>query len=117
MDYKNKDRWRSSLPRLAYPDNNGEEYTYMFYGEKRSASDIGNINYGAVGAALGIPLDILLWQAGAAQLRDHDHFDFFRSEYDSLIKIGKAKWYGDQPDDFINIELGYNLYKSGYFGG
>ena len=113
MDYKNKDRWRSSLPRLAYPDNNGEEYTYMFHGEKRSASDIGNINYGAVGAALGIPLEILLWQAGATQLRDHGKLRFFRSQFDSIPKA----YYEDERDDYINIKLGYDLYLNGYFGG
>lgn len=113
MDYKNKDIWRSSLPRLAYPSREGEDKIYMLNGKYRSASDIGNINYGAVGASLGIPLEVLLWQAGAAQLRDHDHLGFLRSQFDSW----SMKYFGDQEDDYKNIKLGYDLYKSGYFGG
>lgn len=116
MDYKNRERWEAALPNLPYPGDSGEEEIYQFYGELRSASDIGNINYGAVGAALGIPLEILLWQAGAAQLRDHYGYSMFDSQYHSFL-AGPDSCYGDQEDDYESIVLGYNLYMEGYFGG
>ncbi|MBO4385230.1 MAG: hypothetical protein J5854_07415 [Clostridia bacterium] len=112
MDYKNEDRWKESLPNLQFPGNDGEDRIYSLCGQDVSASDIGNINFGAVGAALGIPLAILLWQAGAAQLRDHNNYGFFRSEYASM----HTEFYGDEEDDFRNIILGYNMYMEGYWG-
>ena len=116
MDYKNQARWESALPNLEYPGDDGEEKKYLFNGEMISASDLGNINYGAFGAALGIPLDILLWQAGAAQLRDHWGYGMFESQIGSLKK-GWADFFGDQADDYKNIKRGYYLYHLGYFGG
>ena len=120
MDYKDPSRWEEALPDLAYPENNGEDKAYVLFHKKRSASDIGNINYGAVGAALGIPLDILLWQGGAAQLRKPIEeygkgLDFPTSEFESF-KSGIIEHYGDQEDDFWSIALGYFLYYGGYFG-
>ncbi len=111
MDYKNKDRWKEALPNLDYPGDNGEEKKYRFYGKDISASDLGNINYGAVGAAMGIPLSVLLWQAGAAQLHDHEGYGVLGSEVVSIF----ADNYGDQIDDGDNIILGYILYQEGYF--
>ena len=57
-----------------------------------------------------------LQQAGAAQLRDHMGDGFFESQFDSLKK-GTDGSFGDQEDDYYNIELGYRLYKEGYFNG
>ena len=114
MDYKNQDRWESALPNLEYPGDDGEEKKYWFNGKLISASDLGNINYGAVGAALGIPLWLLLQQAGAAHRRDHMGDGFFESQFNSFKK-GTGEHFGDQVDDYYNIELGYRLYKEGYF--
>ena len=116
MDYKNEECWKSALPRLAFPGENGENKEYMLNGNRISASDLGNINYGAVGAALNIPLNVLLWQAGAAQLRDHEGFGLIRSQVKSIIK-GSVNYYGDERDDYEYISMGYNLYLDGYFGG
>ena len=69
---------------------------------------------------LEIPLDILLWQGGAAQLRKSieefgEGLDFPTSEFESFRR-GLFKNYGDQSDDFWSIVLGYFLYYGGYFG-
>lgn len=56
-------------------------------------------------AALGISDVMLLWQAGAAHLRDHEKQGFFESEVKSLL-YGKDDFYGDQGNDFHNIEDG-----------
>ena len=111
MDYKNKEIWNQALPGLEFPGNNGEDQVYMFCGALISASDLGNINYGAVGGALGIPLDILLWQGGAMQLKDHKGYWLPFAEIASLFMNN----YGDEEDDRRNIEKGYILYKEGFF--
>ena len=69
---------------------------------------------------LEIPLDILLWQGGAAQLHKPIEeygkgLDFPTSGFESF-KIGIIEHYGDQEDDFWSIALGYFLYYGGYFG-
>ena len=120
MDYKEKDNWEKALPGLPYPLDNGERQTYLLNGRTISASDLGNINYGAVGAALGIPKEILLWQAGAAQLRKPmeqggEGLGFFSSEIPALGR-GYAGYFGDQRDDQYYVALGFDLYMGGYFG-
>ena len=120
MDYKVESSWNAALPNLAYPGNRGEDKEYMLYGRSISASDLGNINYGAVGASMGIPLDTLLRQAGAAQLRKPisekgEGLGFFKSQ-SRANELGYEKFYGDQEDDFNNIILGYDLYMRGIFG-
>jgi hypothetical protein len=59
-----------------------------------------------VGRALGISKDRLLQQAGAAQLRDHEHFSMLGSQRESF----KRDAYGDQPDDQEMIKIGFNVY-------
>lgn len=39
---------------------------------------------------------------------------FFESQFNSFKK-GTGEHFGDQVDDYYNIELGYRLYKEGYF--
>ncbi|MBO4847726.1 MAG: hypothetical protein J5586_01050 [Clostridia bacterium] len=116
MDYKVVSRWKKALPSLLFP---GEIPTYMFYVKKISASDLGNINYGAVGVAMGIPLNTLLKQAGAAQLRkpriEQGEGRGFFSSLRRANQLGYFGHYGDQVDDFNNIILGYYLYLKGVF--
>ena len=57
-----------------------------------------------------------LQQAGAAHQRDHMGDGFFDSQFNSFKK-GTGEHFGDQEDDYYNIELGYRLYKEGYFNG
>ena len=73
-----------------------------------SSSDLGNLNYALVGKALGIPEFTLLQQAGAAELRDHDKWDFFGSQLQSYLM--RDQWFGDQQDDQKTIADGFNIY-------
>ena len=117
MDYKEEAKWNAALPDVPFP---GEEQKYLIYGDNKiSGSDLGNVNYGVVGAALGIPDFILLWQAGAAQLRDHPEENGGKKYGlpDSMIEAlrrGAGETYGDQKDDYINILKGIELYCFGH---
>ena len=104
MDYKNPVVWDKYLPGLPYPE---EDQVYHVFGQDISSSDLGNLNYALVGKALGIPEALLLQQAGAANLRDHEHYKFIASQIESLSEAG----YGDQPDDQKMISNGFDLYN------
>jgi hypothetical protein len=109
MDYKNQIIWNKTLPGLPYPE---EDQVYNVYGIDISSSDLGNLNSALVGKALGIPETLLLQQAGAAQLRDHDKKIFIESQIESLKK--NSSGYGDQTDDQNMIKNGFNVFKSLY---
>jgi len=107
MDYKNPNIWEQSLPGLPYPE---EDQVYNAFGVDISSSDLGNLNYAMVGKALGIPEWLLLQQAGAASLRDHDKQGFFESQYNSL----RDDNYGDEEQDQDMINRGFGVYNSLY---
>ena len=104
-DYKDQITWQKSLPGLPYPE---EDKVYHVFGLNVSSSDLGNLNYALVGKALGIPEFTLLQQAGAAELRDHDKWDFFGSQLQSYLM--RDQWFGDQQDDQKTIADGFNIY-------
>lgn len=106
MDYKNPIIWSKALPGLPYPE---EDKVYNVYGINISSSDLGNLNYAMVGKALGIPETLLLQQAGAAQLRDHEEWDFIGSELESIRQ--KDAGYGDQDQDQGMIKMGFDIYS------
>ena len=79
---------------------------YHVFGYDISSSDLGNLNYALVGKALGIPETLLLQQAGAAQLRDHEKMKFFKSQRESF----RLDDYGDAHDDQEMIRNGFDIY-------
>lgn len=105
MDYKNPAVWYKTFPDLPYPK---EDKVYDVFGYKVSSSDLGNLNYGLVGKALGIPEADLLQQAGAAQLRDHENMGMIESQNESMEK--KDQGYGDEEDDQEMITNGFKIY-------
>lgn len=105
MDYKNQIIWDKALPGLPYPE---EDKVYHVFGYDISSSDLGNLNYALVGKALGIPENLLLQQAGAAQLRDHKNSNFIKSEIESFIE----PYYGDEEQDQGMIKMGFGVYDS-----
>ncbi len=67
--------------------------------------NFGNFNYGATGAAIGIPDDILFEQAGKAQI---------------AAKSSQPQWkgppyFGDDPRDHDMIQRGIDYYKAGCY--
>jgi len=90
----------------------GGPWDYKRYDADRTRyEDFGNFNYGATGAALGIPLDVLLRAAGRAQ----DHSKGVPAEFgnkvplvDALLGRGGAAPYGDDPRDQKQIVDGFN---------
>ena len=105
-DYKNPAIWFKTFPGLPYPE---EDQVYHVFGQLVSASDLGNLNYALVGKALGIPEDLLLQQAGAAELRDHHHYSPIKSQIES-IKL-RDQGFGDQDDDQEMIKKGFITYN------
>jgi RHS repeat-associated protein len=67
--------------------------------------DFGNFNFGATAAALGIPEDVALRGAGWASTQA----DPGRAK--QLGHWWGAPPYGDDPDDQVQIELGYNYVR------
>jgi hypothetical protein len=116
MDYKNPAVWYKTFPELPYPK---EDKVYHVFGQDVSSSDLGNLNYGLVGKALGIDETLLLQQAGAAQLRDHPEHPY-ASELEKFVKTQiesiqqRDSGYGDQKDDQAMITNGFNVFKSLY---
>ncbi|HWQ97961.1 MAG TPA: polymorphic toxin type 44 domain-containing protein, partial [Clostridia bacterium] len=106
MDYKNPAVWYKTFPDLPYPK---EDQVYDVFGYKVSSSDLGNLNYALLGKVLGIPEQLLLQQAGAAQLRDHKHYGMIKSQIESMKD--KDIGYGDELDDQSMIEKGFEVYK------
>ena len=105
MDYKSPAVWYKTLPDLPYPK---EDKVYDVFGYKVSSSDLGNLNYALVGKALGLPEELLLQQAGAAQLRDHEDVKFFESQRESKARPN----YGDELDDQKMIRNGFDVYNA-----
>jgi hypothetical protein len=67
-------------------------------------TDGGNFNFGAVGAALGFPDQVLLRAAGLAQMLANTWIPSF----------GYPFWvapYGDDPNDQVSIERGIQYYR------
>jgi YD repeat-containing protein len=77
----------------------------------RRYARFGNFHYGLVGAAAGIPLEILLRGAGFAQQQAGTSLPEWEMPFGPQ---GMSYTYGDDPEDQIFINLGYNTYYSDY---
>ena len=116
MDYKNPERWAAAFPGLPYPGNGGEDQIYTAFGYKISASNLGNLNAGVVGKAYGFSEFTLLWQAGAAHLRDHEPYYNLPISQIEALKIGPEYFYGDSAacNEYVRYGFGiYNQYRRG----
>lgn len=87
-----EETWPESLPRGSMSN---PEY-----------DDFGNFNYGATGAAMGIPLDLLLRGAGFAKWRRYPGNDPYGRPWD------RSGNYGNQPDKNQQIINEFNWYKN-----
>ena len=59
---------------MKYPADDGESQDNTIFGIDISASDLGNVNYGVVGAALDIPDNMLFWQTAPARPKSSGSF-------------------------------------------
>jgi len=75
--------------------------------------DFGNFNYGATGAATGIPLNLLLRGAGAVKLKRYPGNDPFGRPWDprGVDTTRPDRNYGNQPEKNQQIINGFNWYK------
>src|SRR5262249_24115552 len=76
--------------------------------------DFGNFNYGATAAGLGLPEWMALWGAGWASLQaDPRRAQMgLGTPYPSLRHPFGVPPYGDDPDDQIQIKVGYQYYRN-----
>lgn len=78
--------------------------------DKTKYAPFGNFNYGATGAMLRIPQDVLLRMAGVAQKRAGNSSPAFGSNPGpvvSLLGVGGVAPYGDDPVDQMFIKQGF----------
>ena len=108
MDYKNRDRWKEALPGVPYPPGGVNDAMYSVFGYPLSPANLGNMNAGAVGKTLGILEVLILQQAGAAHLRDHEGYGFISSQLES-VQRGSDEFYGDSEDCNTYINIGFSL--------
>jgi len=77
------------------------------YKQKNAAYEpFGNFNYGAMGAAMGVNLELLLRAAGRNQMQKATYRPSFGSYW-------KGPPFGDDPHDQMLIRAGYDYYKRG----
>lgn len=99
-DVKLQNRWEEAMPNVPYL---GLSTKFIFRGICVTAEDLGNIMYGYTGRATGFGDVTLYWGGGVAKkgsLNDPD--------------VNTPPNYGDDENDHISIELGYNFFNSDY---
>ena len=99
-DIKRPNRWKAALPNVPYL---GLETEFLFRGNLTTAEGMGNILYGYAGRATGFGAVTLYWGGGVAakgSLNDPE--------------VNTPPNYGDDKNDHLNIELGYNMFHADY---
>ncbi len=91
----------------------GREGSWDYKQAGEAYQDFGNFNFGATGKALGIPEDILLKQAGHAQVAAGTSKPEWGEPATWGILGGTAP-FGDDPDDQAMIKKGIDYYKKNY---
>lgn len=100
--------WDYKVTSLGWAPDDGK---FLVAGEVMDIHQLGNINYGFVGAALGLH-DTMIYAGGG----------FAASYKDGSLNIHWENWASlfDDPDDFVMVYLGivlYSNYSNGYWGG
>ena len=99
-DIKLQNRWEEAMPNVPYLE---PPTKFLFRGNYVTAEGLGNVMYGYNGRATGFGDVTLYWGGGVAKkgsLNDPE--------------VNDPPKYGDDEDDHIAIELGYNLFNSDY---
>ncbi len=97
------------LPWFYFMVRNKAPWDYKQLG--RRYAKFGNFNFGLTGAAAGIPLDVLQRGAGYAQQQAGTSLPEWGTPFGSA---GMSYTYGDDPDDQVYINLGYNAYAEDF---
>lgn len=91
---RNKGEWD-------YKQKSEYQDTFLFRGAPVQAQDLGNLNFGYTGKALGLPDDVLLTGAGIAQIKaGNSTFSFVMASH------------GDDLRDQMFIQYGIWLYEN-----
>lgn len=94
---------------------------FLFQGNKMEAQDIGNHHYGVTGKSYGFPEDILLKQAGDAQIKAGTSLSEWQKYTTRTVTDGSGRLvfqrimlppYGDDPRDRKWIKSGFRYYDS-----
>ena len=99
-DIKVENRWEAALPSAPFL---GVSKKFLFRGNEVNAEDMGNIMYGYTGRATGFGKKTLFWGGGVAKQKSMNN-----------EAVNTAPYYGDDPNDHENIDLGYDLFENDY---
>ena len=97
-NYRNSDNWEDDLG-IPFPGDK----KFLLCGRAITVEDFGNINYGFVGASMGISPTILYMGGGYAKI----------GLSLKLFKILFKPYYGDDPNDHEAVEFGIYLFNNG----
>ncbi len=106
MDIKVEEMWEDMF-------GNSAPFTrdpFIFEGEAITADELGNINYGYVGTALGYSEEVLLAGGGFAHSKAIARSSGNNERYFIVIGLSQEN-FGERPEDVIRIKQGIELYK------
>ena len=99
-DIKEEDNWKAQFPRQTEGVKFFHQaYPFMFLGNVVTAEDMGNILFGATGAAMGFAQEFLKW-AGATPNIKADGINLFKG------------YFGDNDRDLEKVEYGVRFYNA-----
>lgn len=95
-DYKVPARWKQEF------GNEISKYDepFIWNGYIITPEIFGNINYGYVGTAMGLPPEVLYMGGG------------FANKKGISLELFKGPYYGDNADDHCTVKFGIDLYNS-----
>ncbi|MBQ2701143.1 MAG: hypothetical protein IJF65_08335 [Clostridia bacterium] len=114
-DLKENDPWKNMFDELRMPLYTGKEDSdekFIFRGQEISREDLGNILYGYMGRAMGLPPEILYGMGGAVKKlpADASTMDYIMG-LSAALKAGEKGTYNDDANDYEKIRLGIALFE------
>jgi len=98
-DFKDPEAWERQFPDIPF---HGEYGHFVVNGVLMKPADLGNVHFGYVTSALGVPIPIQLVGAGVAHIRDH-----------GLYHIENLLHFGDSPRCRYFTDMGRRWYRHG----
>ena len=98
-DFKNPRAWADQFPDIPF---HGEYGLFIVNGVIMKPADLGNVHFGYVTSALGIPTFIQLVGAGVAHIRDHEG-----------LPVENIPHFGDSPRCRYFTDMGRRWYRHG----
>ena len=88
-----------------------ENEWFIYRGELLTREDLGNITFGYLGTAMGIPLSTIYAGGGMAQNTDFSGIISIINTFENTFSERETT-YGDDPDDLVYVTKGNEQYRS-----